>query len=35
MNLTEFLIAEFDREVERSRRALEQTPEASTTGNRM
>ena len=27
MKLTEFLLAEFDREAERSRRALEQTPE--------
>jgi len=33
MKLTEFLLAELDREVERSHRALEQGAEASTTGS--
>ena len=34
MELTELYLAELDREVERSRRALEQVPEVSTTGSR-
>ena len=34
MKLKEFFLAELDSEVERSRRALEQVPEGSTTGSR-
>ena len=34
MKMTEFLLAEVNREVERSRRALEQVPEGITIGNR-
>jgi hypothetical protein len=34
MKLNEFLLAELNREVDRSRRALEQVPEGNATGSR-